>query len=256
MRKIMVVILLILCLSSCNMSDFENTDVFSTTEPTVQVIPSPAVTDVPQPLHSTLYSSDLTVEDIITYFNEVCLDAEFVNEGNPHKLQKWNSPIYYYILGDATETDLAVFHGFCNWLNTLNGFPGIFESESQYDANLKIHFCDYETMVYLLGDNFHGMDAGVTFWYDYDVIYDEIICIRTDVSQILRNSLILEELYNGLGPVQDTVLRPDSIIYSDYSEPQELSQVDELLLKLLYHPDMKCGMDAAECEEIIRKLYY
>jgi hypothetical protein len=30
--------------------------------------------------------------------------------------------------------------------------------------------------------------------------------------------VILEEVYNGLGPVQDTALRPDSLIYSDFSE--------------------------------------
>jgi hypothetical protein len=28
------------------------------------------------------------------------------------------------------------------------------------------------------------------------------------------------------------------------------------LTKLLYHPDMKCGMNAAECEAVIRNLYY
>ena len=32
--------------------------------------------------------------------------------------------------------------------------------------------------------------------------------------------------------------------------------VDWLILKLLYHPDIKCGMNAQQCEEIIRKLYY
>jgi hypothetical protein len=76
------------------------------------------------------------------------------------------------------------------------------------------------------------------------------------LSQELRNSVILEEVYNGLGPIQDTVLRPDSVIYSDFSQPQELSQIDELLMELLYHPDIKCGMDAAECETVIRSLYY
>ena len=27
-------------------------------------------------------------------------------------------------------------------------------------------------------------------------------------------------------------------------------------VELLYHPDMKCGMDSVQCEEVIRKLYY
>ena len=87
-------------------------------------------------------------------------------------------------------------------------------------------------------------------------IYDAIICCRTDLDQDLRNAVILEEMYNGLGPIQDTDLRVDSVIYSGYSEPQRLTQMDELILRLLYHPQMECGMDAQQCADVIRQLYY
>ena len=96
----------------------------------------------------------------------------------------------------------------------------------------------------------------MTFWYEDNAIYDATICYRTDLDQYLRNSVILEEIYNGLGPVQDTDLRSDSIIYSAFSEPQSLTEIDELILKLLYHPDILCGMNAEECEAVIRELYY
>ena len=72
----------------------------------------------------------------------------------------------------------------------------------------------------------------------------------------MRNSVLQEEIYNGLGPIQDTLLRPDSLIYQNYAEPQAMTQVDELLLKLLYHPDIQWGMDAQACEAVIRNLYY
>ena len=83
-----------------------------------------------------------------------------------------------------------------------------------------------------------------------------MIGYRTDLAQEIRNSVILEEIYNGLGPINDTQLRRDSVIYSEYSIPQSLSQIDEVILKLLYHPKMQCGMSAAACEEVIRQLYY
>ena len=124
-------------------------------------------------------------------------------------------------------------------------------------ANLQIHFCSREQLINIMGPNFVGMDGGVTFWYDgLDRIYEGTICYCTEIDQTVRNSVILEEIYNGLGHVQDTDLRADSIIYAGYSEPQELTQIDELLLRLLYHPSMKCGMDREECEAVIRSLYY
>lgn len=209
-----------------------------------------------EPEHSDLYIPELSAEDVILYFNEVCLGAEFVNGGDPSRLQKWDVPIYYHVYGNPTGEDLSVLGEFTEYLNSIPGFPGITETSDPLAANLAFHFCTQEEMPALMGDSFTDMDGAVTFWYDDDRIYDAIICCRTDLDQTLRNSVILEELYNGLGPVQDTLLRPDSIIYAEFSQPQALSPIDCLILQLLYHPDMQCGMDAQACESVIRQLYY
>mgnify|MGYP003292125859 CR=1 FL=1 len=206
--------------------------------------------------YSLLLMGDSYCYEVIEYFNEVCLDAEFSEGGNPSVLQKWTSPIAYELSGPYTDTDLAVLESFVQWLNTVEGFPGIAESQNPLMTNLRIYFGTQDEMVQHLGANFAGMDGGVTFWYEDNRIYDAIICYCSEIYQIIRNSVILEEIYNGLGPVQDTWLREDSIIFAGYSEPQSLTAVDELIIRLLYHPQMKCGMNAAECEAVIRQLYY
>lgn len=237
----------------------EETDPAPTTEEVTEEPPLPEESEpeVTEPVHSPFYIEGLSVEDVITYFNEVCLDAEFINSGNATLLQRWEIPIRYAIYGDYTDEDLAVLTGFAEWLNTIEGFPGIEEAEDAWQANLAIHFCTQDDMISILGDNFWGMDGGVTFWYSgNNDIYNATICYRTDIDQYVRNSVILEEIYNGLGPIQDTVLRPDSLICQDYSMVQAMTEVDLLILKLLYHPDMKCGMTDAECEAVIRQIYY
>ena len=212
--------------------------------------------EVTQPPHSALYIPDLSVEDVITYFNEVCLDSEFTTSGDPSVVQKWTGPIYYTLDGDYTDTDISVLDGFVAWLNTIEGFPGIFASTGPHLTTLRIHFCTQKEMVNILGSNFTNMDGGVTYWYEENAIYDSTICYRTEIDQYTRNSVILEEIYNGLGPIQDTILRPDSIIYQNFSEPQALTPVDELILRLLYHPSIRPGMNRDECAQIIRQLYY
>lgn len=226
------------------------------TEP-LETEPTTAETEPTKPAHSDLYLEGVPVEDVLVWFNEVVLDSEFVTSGDPSRLQKWEDPICYSVEGEPTEADLAVLESFCTWLNALEGFPGIRKASEGDWVNLRIHFTDEQGLLDVMGPNFSGLDGAVTFWYDgFDRIYDEVICIRTELDQTLRNSVILEEVYNGLGPVQDTNLRPDSIIYQEFTQPQELTAVDQLLLKLLYHPDMLCGMDAAQCEAVIRNLYY
>ena len=223
-----------------------------TTLPATEPATEPAETE---PEAQSLYIPGVSVEDVIRYFNEVCLDAEFVNSGDPSRLQRWEEPIYYDINGDPTQEDLEVLRSFVEWLNGIEGFPGMYEAASPMEARLDIHFTDSQSMVKILGENFAGMDGGVTFWYQSDIIYRGTICYLSTIHQYTRNSVILEEIYNGLGPVQDTDLRPDSIIYSGFSEPQSLTPIDELLLRLLYHPQMQCGMSASECEAVIRQLY-
>lgn len=225
------------------------------TEPPTEA-PTEPPADETLAIHSELYIPDVPVEDVILYFNEVCLDAEFTHSGDPSRIQKWISPITYCLQGSPTPEDLETLNNFTAWLNSMDGFPGIYQSQELAEANLRIHFCSRDEMADLMGSGFYSMDGAVTFWYMDDVIYDAIICYRTDLDQYLRNSVILEEIYNGLGPVQDTALRSDSIIYSEFSEPQELTPMDELILRLLYHPDIQCGMDKAACEAVIRNLYY
>lgn len=267
MKRICLFLILCLVLGGCGLTEFPlptQPPTAATAPPETAEVTLPPATVPPTtlpaetaPLHSPLYIPGLSVEDVILYFNEVCLDAEFVNSGNPSIVQKWDTPIYYRIHGSCTQEDLAVLEDFLGWLNTIEGFPGFVPSEEDYQTDLDIYFCTEQEMLDLLGDNYYGCDGGVTFWYDgNNVIYDGIICCRTDLDQYVRNSVILEEIFNGLGPVQDTWLREDSIAYAGYSTPQALSQIDQLILKLLYHPRIQPGMNAKECEAVIRQLYY
>ena len=227
--------------------------------PTEPEATEPEVTEPAEtiPEHSPLYLENVPVEDVIRWFNEVSLDTEFSNGGDATLVQKWDEPIAFMVHGDYTEEDWATLTRFTQWLNTLEGFPGISETQDSAEANLNIHFTDAQGLVNIMGQDFVGLDGAVTFWYDGDnAIYQEVICIRTDLEQEVRNSVIMEEIYNGLGPVQDTILREDSLIWQGYSWPQELTAVDELILRLLYHPAIARGMNALDCEEVIRTLYY
>ncbi len=254
MKKILVFLCLSLLLAGCAPAEPTAPPV---TETTLVAVPTtiPVETTIPTtaPPEEKLHIPGVSTEDVILWFNEVCLDAEMIHSGDASLLQKWVVPIQYQIIGQPTQEDRATLEDFTAWLNTIEGFPGI--SETSEHANLRIHFVDEAEMLTVMGEQFTGMDGAVTFWYEENEIYDAIICIRTEIPQSLRNSVILEELYNGLGPIQDTAIRPDSIIYGEYSEPQSLTAADQLILRLLYHPDMRPGMDGAQCETIIREIY-
>ena len=226
------------------------------TETTEETTLPPETTVPTEPAHSDFFISYVSPEEMVDYFNEVCLAAEFVNSGDASLLQRWEYPIYYQVYGEPTDKDLQVLNSMCQWLNTLEGFPGIYETTETWQENYSIYFCSEDELINRMGDQYYGTDGAFTFWYSDNMIYDCTVCIRTDIDQEVRNSVILEEIYNSLGPAQDTDLRSESIIYAGFSIPQALHPIDEVILRLLYHPTLTCGMDASECEPLILALYY
>ena len=260
MKKFLI-LLLVLTLCGCAAPVPETTvPVTVTPETTVPETTIPATTAPTEPLHSTLYREGLDIEHVLTYFQEVANQIEYNDgTGDPSLIQKWLSPIVYRIHGNPTQEDLQVLSEFCEQLNTVPGFPGIREAQEHEPENLSLSFLDPDAFRENFSDAVHGEDAwGATqFWYytDTNEIYTATIGYRTDIPQADRSSIILEEIVNTLG-FSDSELRPDSIVYQHSNENLRLSDVDWLLLELLYHPDIDCAMDAEMCEKIIRNLYY
>ncbi len=207
---------------------------------------------------SQYFIEGVSVEDVIKYFGEVCLDSEYMisDTGNPELIHKWEEPIYYCVYGTPTEEDIATIEELATRLNSIEGFPGFYPGTSE-NCNIKIYFCSSDELVSRMGSNFNATHyGGFTYWYRNHAIYDGTICCRYDIPQQERISVIKEEIYGLIGPAQDTVLRSDSILYQHDNANMELSPIDVLILQLLYHPDIRCGMNYEECEQVIRNIYH
>lgn len=203
--------------------------------------------------------TSLSIDEVINYFCEVVLQTEYSDGvGDATLVQKWTDRICYRIYGEATEQDKLILTEFFQQLNEIEGFPGIVPAGENDLTDLALYFYDYENFNRNFGEflNYEMADGAVQYWYytDTNVIYDARIGYRTDIDQYTRNSVLLEEVFNGLG-ITDTVLREDSIAYQGFSQPQELSEIDWLMIKLLYHPEMKAGVNREECVKVIRKIY-
>lgn len=70
-----------------------------------------------------------------------------------------------------------------------------------------------------------------------------------------RDSIIIEEIVNMLG-LTDPELREDSIVYQYSNGNHALSDVDRVILELLYSDGIVSGMPREECGAVIRELYY
>lgn len=205
-----------------------------------------------------VYSDNYTIEQITESFNEVVLNIEYGDENTDSQtVRKWNRKIFYTISGDATQEDFHVLEGFFEELNAIEGFPGIYPAPVALFANLTIHFYDAEDFIANMGEfiSYEDADGAAAYWYtNSGQIRQAKIGYRTDTAQNIRNSVLLEELVNALG-LGDSSLRTDSIVYQGSSTTQSLSDMDWIILKLLYSTKMKSGMNQEECEAVIKQIF-
>ena len=260
MKKFLILLLVVAlcgCAAPAQPSTTTPTTVPETTVTETTVAPTTAPTE---PLHSSLYREGLDIEQVLTYFQEVCNQLEYTDgTSDPALTKKWLTPLVYRIHGEPTAEDLSVLADFCEQLNTVPGFPGIREAQEDEAENLTLSFLDQESFRAQFSECVQGEDAwgACQFWF-YNATYEihtAAIGYRTDIPQADRNSIILEEIVNTLG-ISDSGRRSDSIVYQDSNDNLQLSELDWLLLELLSHPNIACGMDAEMCEKVIRDLYY
>lgn len=224
-----------------------------TTAPTTE--PTEAPTEEP---HSEFYAKGVSEDQIIAHFNKVVLGIES-NAGTSETslVQKWENPINYRIEGMPSRQDAQNLNNLAKQLNAIEGFPGI-QAAKALEQNLTIYFLkdeEFQTQFahVMDGESKYGI---VQVWHnDSDGIYSARIGYHQSASQELRDLLIPEKLVEMLGISEVTVqkelttdLKPKTII--------DLSELDWSVIKLLYNPRIHNGMNADECEMIIRELYY
>ena len=259
--SIAVICISLLTATGCANTDegvFSVTDSTTTTKITTIATSTTTITETTpaEEEHSELFLAGVYVNSVIKYYNEVVLDGEYVHSGNASLVQKWTTPIIYSLNG-ATKSDRDIINYISEQFNDIEGFPGMYEAQDGFIPNLVVSFLPYDEMNEKNNTpEAKGSDGFATFYYDNNEIYDGFIYISSEMEGDMRRSVIMEEFYNILGPIQDTILRSDSIIYQYESTATDFTEMDILLLKLLYHPDIICGMNADECEKIIRGLYY
>jgi len=201
-------------------------------------------------------------------FAKIAFGNEFVAESDP-RLQKWAQPIrwrsYEYVaLNDAERGFLAAHIARLQRLTGLEFVP----AESWPEANFIILFVSddrYPAMIerYLAPGRRHLLPRlaataclGVlrhhrlTFEIEHAVA---IIPLDRARARGLATSCIAEETTQVLGLLNDS----DEVagtLFNDRGDARDLTPLDELLVRLLYHPRLRAGMRRPEALKVAREV--
>ena len=202
-------------------------------------------------------------ELILEYFKEIALGFEFSND--TPVTRKWKTPMKLYVGGVKDDPYLLeTLTWVVNEINVLatDGFQ-VSITQDQSVSNAYIYFGSVNDFLALFPEESGVLTNGdfglSSVWYNYrNFITQARIFVEVNLStKEQQKSIILEEVTQSLGLGNDSPLYPSSIFYetaTDGGYATQYSEMDKELVRLLYHPDMKQGLDIDEVDLVLRRI--
>ncbi|WP_157957340.1 DUF2927 domain-containing protein [Winogradskyella tangerina] len=203
---------------------------------------------------------DCVLED---YFKEIALKSEFGE--SPEVTTKWTNTMYLYIFGsDRFSEQASIVRQTIEKINDLteDGFEIVLTSNPA-KGNAFVLLVEKSTILEVAPNLFDGIDEDFVGYteVDYNEITFEIskAVIYIDITEPIENqgNTIVEEVTQSLGLMNDSMWFTDSMFFQekpDSTQTKDLSKLDADLIKMLYHPYMKPGMNKAEVEKTIKRI--
>ena len=215
-------------------------------------------------------------ERLVGYFLEVALGSE--HGSDDPIIRKWpeNSRIQVIVGvdGSITRDDEETLAAVIEELNELISASGTrlvrvdptsgsgYQECSDIDSyDIKICFGPQSKFADIDPEYVPGSDGFVTvWWWDHgdNLGYAHTAIVPIDngpqISQTLRSHLIREELTQAMGLLQDSELDPESVFFQGFSRTTQYTALDRDVIRLLYHPLVRPGMDRAELAPVLRQL--
>ncbi|MGJ8618561.1 MAG: DUF2927 domain-containing protein [Sulfitobacter sp.] len=222
----------------------------------------------------TPFTADMLVRNFeqIAFFNEY--DGNFTGRGGASPLRRWATPVRMEVIfGDGVPpsqraSDSADVKKYAARLARVTGhsvstggrpnFLVIIASEDDRAATLVqaatrvpgITAASLNALRDMRRDTYCAV-AAYAAGPNANTYTAAVAVIRAENPDLLRLSCIHEELAQGMGLANDSpAARPS--IFNDDDEFALLTGHDELLLKMLYDPRLRIGMNAAEAQPITR----
>ena len=228
---------------------------------------------------------DFDAADLAANFEQIALrrefeldDGEFVRATEPNVILRWRRPVRIAVVfGESLkdherEAEYSNIAGFAERLRRITGHdiamsedrPNfyVFVIDSDEAAGIQNRWPDSagklprsfaEDISSSPPQTYCAAYATNKFFEQEYFLSQAAILIKAENPDLIRLSCIHEELAQALGLFNDSLdARPS--IFNDNEEFALLTYQDELLLRILYDPRLKPGMDAAEAMPIVREI--
>jgi len=198
-------------------------------------------------------------ESVVSYFKEIALGFEL---GNASEItRRWGSDMKIFIGGHPTSELLTETNRIVDEINDLSttGFKIEIVGDT-LQSNFYIYFgsgASYAQIFPSLSSHVESNWGLFTLFWDgsnkFMRGYMYVDVYRANLTE--QKHLLREELTQSLGLAKDSYLYPESIFQQSFStKTTEYAPIDRDLIRLLYHREMKVGLNRDEVDNLLRDI--
>ena len=188
----------------------------------------------------------------IEYFGEVAFGTE--EGGASPVVRKWTSSPRVKVFGQPTGEDLAALERVVGDLNALA--PGLQMQVTTEAPTVEAHFVSAEEFSDYESHYAEGNLGYFWVWWNraQEITHARVLIATEDVTQVVREHLIREELTQVLGLMRDSWTYPESIFYQGWTDTGSYAGIDRTLVEMLYRDDVHPGQSKDQVLELLASL--
>jgi hypothetical protein len=206
---------------------------------------------------------ELTIElneydlEVISYFKEITLGFE--NGEASEITRKWDSTMKIFIGWNSNSILLDELNKIIDEINEIVSDNFSAEIVSDFStSNYYIYFGKGEeyAKIFPSQSQYVNNNLGLfNIWFDNDYINRGVMYVDIfRANEQAQWHLLREELTQSLGLAQDSERYLNSIFQINWTIISSYSQIDKDIIRLLYHPNMKVGLNENEVDLLLRSI--
>ncbi|GAA4324739.1 hypothetical protein GCM10023115_41560 [Pontixanthobacter gangjinensis] len=197
-------------------------------------------------------------KEVVNYYKDIALGFEFGTASNVTR--KWYSDLRIFIGGEPDielRNELEKIKTEINELAT-DGFKVKIVNDS-LQSNYYIFFGSGKEYAKIFPNQANFVDSNWGLFYvnwnrsdHFTSGYMYVDITRANATE--QKHLLREELTQSLGLAKDSPLYMDSIFQSSWTNTTQYASIDKDLIRLLYNPNMRSGLNENQVDEILKEI--
>lgn len=210
------------------------------------------------PLRAGAATDSFSTEELLEGFEKTVFGLEYRSwSWRPYLVKKFTKPVKFYVHNFSTRDRTVTVHRFVNELGSrVSGLTtGI--AGTPAEANFEVYVVDRAQYEQVVKRDIYKSERAqvpgrclVRVVSGRNGIKQSTAVIVSDEGEFLFKRCLVEELLQGLGPMNDDTSLAHSV-FNDASRHSRFTVFDQILLNMLYDPRIKPGMSVEQTRKIL-----